>query len=348
MQYQYMGYKIKGFYNAYNYAMKATIDTNDTIQYRIKVLEFWQKHGTDATKDAFDVSRRTLYYWNKKLQEGGIYALQPKSTAPKQKRSRNWDIRIIEEIRALRREYPNIGKAKLYPLIKKYCQSLNIDYPSSSTIGRIINDDNDKMRITPLHITSKGRIKQSRRHLFARKPKNYKAKYPGECAGLDTIERRLGSLKRYVMTFVDPVTSFAMAVGVTRNNSYNASKLFTVAQGCYMYPIHTVLTDNGSEFKGDFDRVLNAANINHWHTYPNTPKMNAHCERFNRTIQEEFIDYYEDLLFTDIELFNDKLANWLVWYNKERPHYAQGQLSPVQAMIKSEPRCKMYWAHTKT
>jgi len=30
--------------------------------------------------------------------------------------------------------------------------------------------------------------------------------------------------------------------------------------------------------------------------------MNAHNERFNRTLQECFVDYYEDLLFTDIDL----------------------------------------------
>ena len=31
--------------------------------------------------------------------------------------------------------------------------------------------------------------------------------------------------------------------------------------------------------------------------------MNAHNERFNRTIQEQFVDYHEDLLFTDLEGF---------------------------------------------
>lgn len=40
--------------------------------------------------------------------------------------------------------------------------------------------------------------------------------------------------------------------------------------------------------------------------------MNAVCERFNRTIQEQFVDYHEDLLFMDIDTFNEKLADWLV------------------------------------
>ena len=43
-------------------------------------------------------------------------------------------------------------------------------------------------------------------------------------------------------------------------------------------------------------------------TYPKSPRMNAHCERFNRTIQEQFADRHEEPLFTDLELFNQKLS----------------------------------------
>ena len=39
--------------------------------------------------------------------------------------------------------------------------------------------------------------------------------------------------------------------------------------------------------------------------------MNAHAERFNRTLQESFVNYHEDLLFTDLAEFNRKLAD--IW-----------------------------------
>ena len=32
--------------------------------------------------------------------------------------------------------------------------------------------------------------------------------------------------------------------------------------------------------------------------------MNAHVERFNRAIEERFVDYHEDSLFDDMALFN--------------------------------------------
>ena len=49
--------------------------------------------------------------------------------------------------------------------------------------------------------------------------------------------------------------------------------------------------------------------------------MNAHCERFNRTIQENFVDYEDDLLYEDLPEFNNRLADWLVEYNTVIPHF---------------------------
>jgi hypothetical protein len=76
--------------------------------------------------------------------------------------------------------------------------------------------------------------------------------------------------------------------------------------------------------------------------------MNAHAERFNRTIQESFVDYHEELLFTDLALFNRKLADWLVFYNAERPHHTLGQRSPLSFLLQHQPECQRYWTHTRT
>ncbi len=58
------------------------------------------------------------------------------------------------------------------------------------------------------------------------------------------------------------------------------------------------------------------------------------CERFKRTvpesIQEQLVDFHEDLLFTDLELFNEKLVDWLIQYNGVRPHKGLGLQTPVK------------------
>jgi len=61
--------------------------------------------------------------------------------------------------------------------------------------------------------------------------------------------------------------------------------------------------------------------------------MNAHLERFNKTTQEEFIDYHSFLLL-DPDEFNQKLIDYLIFYNMQRVHCAfQNKLSPVQFMM---------------
>jgi transposase InsO family protein len=79
----------------------------------------------------------------------------------------------------------------------------------------------------------------------------------------------------------------------------------------FPYNIKNVLTDNGSEFKKYLSKLLTKNKITHYHTYPKTPKMNAHCESFNGTIQEEFVDYNVDLLFSDPTTFNEKLKDYI-------------------------------------
>ena len=73
-----------------------------------------------------------------------------------------------------------------------------------------------------------------------------------------------------------------------------------------------MLSDNGSEYEGQFADLLRARGIARYYIYSKTPKMNAHAERFDRTVQEEFLDYHEDLLWrgdeANLAALNRKLA----------------------------------------
>nr|WP_285614241.1 integrase core domain-containing protein [Hydrogenophilus thermoluteolus] len=70
-------------------------------------------------------------------------------------------------------------------------------------------------------------------------------------------------------------------------------------------------------------------------TYPKSPCMNAHCERFNRTVQEQFVDWHEDLLFTDLTRFNQKLGQWLIDYNTVLPHHSLDLKASVQWLMEN-------------
>jgi transposase InsO family protein len=321
---------------------------------RCRVLAFWKKHGTEACEEAFKVRERTLYLWQRKLKEGvgKLESLNDGNRAPKRKRKRLWDSQTIEEIKRIRNEHPNLGKDKIYPLLFTFCQSKNLPCPKVKTIGRLIKDCGG-LRMFPQKVTGTGRVVKTNRQKAVRKPKDFKTTHIGHLVALDTIERFVFGIRRYVITFEDIHSRFSFAWATSSHASKAAAEFFALCLKIFPYPIDFVLTDNGSEFKKHFSEELKRLHLVHYHTYPRTPKMNAHCERFNRTLQEEFIDYHSNLLL-NTEAFNAKLMEYLVFYNTERVHYAfQNKLSPVQFMLSSpyyqltrDQNCKTGWPYT--
>ena len=106
-------------------------------------------------------------------------------------------------------------------------------------------------------------------------------------------------------------------------------------------------SDNGKENLGVFDEQLEKDHIPHLFIYPNCPQIDTFIERYNRTLQEEFIDYHGNLLL-DVPAFNEQLMDYLLWHNGERPHAAHGnKWSPIQFLTQRNPEeCKMWQPHT--
>jgi transposase InsO family protein len=324
---------------------------------RAETLAFWERHGLEATLDAFKVKRRTVFEWKRRLREGRgkFEALNPGSRVPKTKRRRIWDHRILEEIRRLRKEHPNLGKEKIHPLLLDYCKGVGLKCPRPKTIGRLIADMGG-LRMFPQKVSHFGKVKRVNRKKVTRKPKDFKAKYPGHCVALDTIEEHIDHNRRYVITCEDLYGRFSFAWGTKSHASLAAKEFFELFIKLFPYPVTFVLTDNGSEFKKHFAESLLQLQIEHYHTYPRTPKMNAHLERFNRTIQEEFSNYRKYLLLNDMDRFNSELMDYLIWYNTKRVHYAfDNKKTPLQAMLDFDwsrapnnirEKCNLGWPYT--
>jgi len=308
--------------------------TKEAIQ-RAQILTFFKEHGLKATEDAFGVKRSTLYLWKKKLREGNgkLESLNNKSKAPKKRNRRRTDYRIEEYIIKQRERYP-IGKAKLAKMIKPYCVQLGIDSPSESTIGRIIKDlknkgllhKYDKLslngRTGKLHIKKRKKRKKLRR-------KGYKANKPGALVQIDTIVFFINGVRRYIITAIDLHTRIAYAKAYKTASSASARDFFKELEQVLPFNVTHIQTDNGSEFEKYFRKYIADIGITHFNTYPRSPKMNAYIERFNGTLQREFANSYLNLLSIDIDTFQTKLTEYLLWYNTERPHEGIGLVSPL-------------------
>ncbi len=144
-----------------------------------------------------------------------------------------------------------------------------------------------------------------------------------------------------------PVRSSASALAWTRSKEGGAAIFLERCLKLTPFARQQGGADSGGEFRGGFDQLLTDSNITHLWTYPKRPKMNAHGERFNRTIPAQFVDYHENHLFDDLDLFNQKLADWLVKYNAIRPHKGLELKTPAQAVIENNKKCNMWWTHTK-
>jgi len=112
-----------------------------------------------------------------------------------------------------------------------------------------------------------------------------------------------------------------------------------------VYPgqIKSIQTDNGLEFQGVFEQYLSKRQITHYFIYPYCPKVNGVIERYQRTLQEEFLEPNSDLIYHP-KLFYEKLAEYLIFYNTKRVHESLGFKSPLDYFIEKGGMSKMYRA----
>jgi transposase InsO family protein len=318
------------------------------VDRRVKALSFWQEHGIEATKDAFDVSRPTLFRWKRVLKEkqGYLEALDPKSTAPTQRRRHIVPDAVKDAIVRERFFDHRIGKEKLSVLLKED----GIAKLSPSTVGRMLGDlKRQGVLPDPRPLSFNGRT--GRHHEITRIYKK-KLRSRGHTGGLvkaDTVVRFVDGTKRYILTALDVESKFAFAYGFTSHNSKTAAEFIRTFKGVAPVQLTHVQTDNGSEFAHHFDIALDQEGIVHFHTYPRSPKQNAEIERFNRTLSEAFIQYHRSLLAHNLDLFNNKLMDWLLWYNARRPHWSLGLVSPLRYIVSTLPEREshMLWTSTK-
>ena len=342
-------YGCRGFGTLYNYGLRHnpnyTMITKEAEQ-RVKILKFWRQYGLKATQSAFGAKRSTLYGWWRIYQSSGYRtdSLNPKSQAPKNRRKREINPKIINEIRRLRFEVcPNMGKAKVKFELDDFCKNNHLATISESTIGRVIKDK--KIYHHRQKVSHFGKIKPIKKQPKERKPVGLVVDSPGDLIELDTVVKFAYGIKRYIITAVDIKTRYSFALAYTKHDSVSTKDFFKKLEQVFPYDIRAAQTDNGSEFHRYFRDYLKQSQIKHYWNYPGRPYRNGHIEKYNRTIQEEFIDWHEVLL-EDLDLFNQKLVDWLLWYNTKRRHWGLNLTSPVDYLIKNNFVSRMCWTNT--
>ena len=171
--------------------------------------------------------------------------------------------------------------------------------------------------------------------------------HPGYLGSQDTFY--VGTIKGvgriYQQTFVDTYSKWATAKLYTTKTPITAADLlndrvlpFFAEQGMGMIRI---LTDRGTEYCGkpeshDYQLYLALNDIEHTKTKAMHPQTNGICERFHKTILQEFYQVaFRRKIYRSIDELQIDLDEWLSYYNNARTH--QGKMccgrTPIQTLI---------------
>lgn len=310
------------------YVLMKTLQTSlvtqssDVAKFRLHTIHHYYHFGLRSTLSAFKIKKSTFYDWKKVYERSRKNAgsLVPCSTAPHHVRHMHTDSRLIEFIKQMRKDYGNVGKHIIKPFLDAYAQRIGISSIGLSTIGKII-----KRR----RFTFEERVYVPRKFKFKklRSRKSPHVTKPGFIE-MDSIVVYVNYERHLFMSILDIYTKFAQVEYVLSLGALTAQRVFERFQEINPTPITIVQTDNGSEFLGEFHKYVEEQGIIHQFIYPRLVKVNSVIERFNRTIQEEFILRNNEIYY-DIPSFKEKLTKYLTWYNYQRPHSTLHYVSPM-------------------
>lgn len=173
--------------------------------------------------------------------------------------------------------------------------------------------------------------------------------HPGYLGAQDTYY--VGTIKGvgriYQQTFIDTYTRVADVKLYDRKNALVAADTLNdrilPMYEAYDVKLLRVLTDRGTEYCGkaehhEFELYLNIEDIDHTKTQASSPQTNGICERFHRTMQDEFYaTAFRKKIYNSIEELQKDVDQWLLYYNRQRPHsgrYCYGK-TPHQTFLDS-------------
>jgi transposase InsO family protein len=174
--------------------------------------------------------------------------------------------------------------------------------------------------------------------------------HPGYLGAQDTYY--VGTLKGvgriYQQTFIDTYTKMAFVKLYDRKNALVAADMLN-DRVIPWYDEHEVkllriLTDRGTEYCGNRERheyqlYLAIEDIDHSKTKARSPQTNGICERFHKTIQDEFYAVaFRKKIYHSLDEIQEDVDNWIEEYNTERTHsgkYCFGK-TPFQTFLDSK------------
>jgi transposase InsO family protein len=299
------------------------------------------------------LSRDTFYRYKHAAEEGGMEALLEKNRRVPNLKNRI-DQRIEEQICALALEQPAFGQVRVANELRK--QGLSVSPAGVRSVWQRHKLERFSLRLAALEkkvaaegliLTEAQLVALERKKLEDQSVGEIETAHPGYLGSQDTFY--VGTFKGvgrvYQQTFVDTYSKVAQAKLYTMKTPLTAADLLNDKVIPFFEEhgmgVLRILTDRGSEYCGradshDYQLYLATADIDHTTTHAKSPQTNGICERFHKTILQEFYQVvFRKKIYRQLEELQLDLDQWIDYYNRERTH--QGKMccgrTPYQTFL---------------
>ncbi|HDV5795186.1 IS481 family transposase [Legionella pneumophila serogroup 1] len=332
-------------------------NTVKIIKHKVGLLNLAEELGnvSKACK-VMGLSRDTFYRYKSAVESGGIDALFDQN-----RRKPNIKNRVDESVELAVKEYaiafPAHGQQRTSNELRKQGIFVSPSGVRSIWLRYELANFKDRLKALEAKVASEGIILTEAQVSALEKKKfddeacgEIETAHPGYLGSQDTFY--VGTLKGvgriYQQTFVDTYSKVAFAklyttkIPITSADILNDKVLPFFEQ--YNLPILRILTDRGTEYCGkvehhDYQLYLAINNIDHTKTKANSPQTNGICERFHKTILQEFYQVtFRKKIYESIDELQKDLDEWMDYYNNQRTH--QGKMccgrTPIQTLIEDK------------